>query len=85
MKNLSALLERLSRSLNKDSVLKEGVIEAVFKETNIKLDQNKISLKNGVLQISASPVVNNEIKLKEERIKNGLREKNIFILRVLYK
>jgi hypothetical protein len=86
MKNLFNLLERFSRSLNKDTLLKETIAETILERTNIKLNPENLLLKEGVLELNGSPAVNNEIKLKEEGIKEELRERyKINILRILYK
>lgn len=86
MKNLFSLLQRFSQSLNKDTLVKETISQVIFEKTNIKLASEKISLKNGVLEISTSPVMQNEIKLKEELIKTTLKEvSQINLSRVLYK
>lgn len=86
MKNLFNLLERFSRSLNKDTLLKETIAHTIFERTNIKINPENLSFKEGVLELKGSPVVNNEIRLKEEGIKTELKELyQINILRILYK
>ena len=86
MKNISSLLERLTKFLNKDELRKQKVIETIEEKTKIKLNPKNIFIKEGVLELEASPVVKNEIRLKEEEIKNILRNKhNIIVGRVLYK
>lgn len=86
MKNLFNLLERFSKSLNKDTLAKEAVAQVVFRHTRVNLKPENINLKDGVLEISASPVFKNEINLKESAIKSDLKERhNIFVSRILYK
>lgn len=86
MENLSKLLERFSRSLNKDTLTKNFISEVIKKTTTLDLDGDKINLKEGILTIQCSPVLKNELKLKEERILTELKERhNISISRVLYK
>lgn len=86
MENLSKLLERFSRSLNKDTLTKGFISEVIERTTKISLDGEKVNLKDGVLTIQCSPVFKNELRLKEERILTELKERhNIRISRVLYK
>lgn len=86
MKNLTDLLKRFSQSLNKDTQTKEIVARIILARTGVNLSSEKISLKNGVLEISTSPAAHNEIRLKEEGITQELKEfHKIPILRILYK
>jgi hypothetical protein len=87
MKNLSSLLERLSKVLNKDTVIKESVTRVIKEKIGIEIPQENINLnKEGVLEIINSPSANNEIRLKEEYIKTELREVyNISISRIFFK
>ena len=86
MRNLSSLLERFAKILNKGSAVKENIAETVFNLAKVNLDPENIYLKNGVLEICASAPAKNEIRLKEEIIKTKLREVyKINISRVLYK
>lgn len=86
MENLSKLLERFSRSLNKDTLTKGFISETIKNTTKINLEGESVNLKDGILTIQCSPVLKNELKLKEERILTELKERhNIRISRVLYK
>ncbi|OHA91581.1 MAG: hypothetical protein A2758_00525 [Candidatus Zambryskibacteria bacterium RIFCSPHIGHO2_01_FULL_49_18] len=80
MKGISDLLKRISSVLNQDEELKRRIIELIREKTNIKLPKENIFLKNGVLEIDASPAAKNEIKLKEDEIKKEFK-----IFRILYK
>lgn len=86
MNNLSSLLERFSKLLNKDTALKGSVIGVVKERTGAILSPGNINLKEGVLEIAASQAVKNEISLKEDQIKTELKEVHkINILRIFYK
>ena len=86
MKNLFHLLERFSRSLNKDTLTKETIIETIREHTNISLKAEALNVKEGVLELQGSPTINNEIRLKEEGLKTELKERyHINITRILYK
>lgn len=86
MKNIGSLLERLSKILNKDQAIKNSVIEAIKKMTGVTLSSESVELKEGILHISSFPAALNEIRLKEERIKDELREVyKISILKIFYK
>jgi hypothetical protein len=88
VKDLSNLLKRLSNTLNSKTLAKESVIEAVKKYTNITLKEESISIKSdeGVLELNTSPVIKNEILLKEPLILGELGEVyNLKLRRILYK
>lgn len=80
MKRLNEILGRLSDVLNKDTRLKSSVIEVVRAHTRATLMPEDINLKDGILELSASQVAKNEIKLKEELIKKELK-----LSRIIYK
>ena len=81
MKNLFTLLQRFSQSLNHDALLKEKVSQVIESYTHLKIDPTNLNIKNGVLEIVASPVVKNEINLKETQIKEALNE----VTRIVYR
>ncbi len=86
MKNLLSLLERFSRILNKDVFIKESIAKVIEGKTKISLTPDNFLLKEGVLEINSSPVAKNEIRLKEDIIKDELREvHHIFISKIFYK
>lgn len=86
MKNIFTLLERFTKILDKDRLLKESIINTIQERTRVSLSPEKINLKEGVLEINASSVAKNEIRLKEDSIKDQLKEAyNITISRILYK
>ena len=86
MKNLFSLLERFSKSLNKDVLAKENIIKIILERARVNLTPENITLKDGVLEIIASPVFKNEINLKESAILSELKERyNISVSRILYK
>lgn len=86
MRNISDLLKRFTNSLNKDAIARGVIAEAVLTSTGIKILPENISLKDGVLSISAGAAAKNEMKLKEERIIEAARNiHNIRITRIIYK
>lgn len=86
MKNLFSLLEKFKNSLGKDALIKESVINTIKEKTKGNIAPEKINFKEGVLEIEAGSALKNEIKLKEELIKDELREvRGINIVRILYK
>ncbi|MEK7176174.1 MAG: hypothetical protein AAB695_02240 [Patescibacteria group bacterium] len=80
MKNLLELLDRFSKVLNKNTETKNTIIRIIKEKTNIELKSNQINLKNDVLEIESSPTIKNEIKLKEDFLKQELK-----VSRILYK
>jgi hypothetical protein len=85
MDTLNNLLRRLHESLHKDEILKLKVVTAIENRTKITLPTDKITIKEGVLLISGSPVINTEISFKEEEIKNTLKSEGVVVSRILYR
>lgn len=86
MRNISALIQRFSTLLDKKTVSKEVVAQAVRECTGRDLSPENVSINGTVLEISSSPVFHTEIKLKEEAILSKLRlTHNLHISRILYK
>lgn len=86
MRNLFDLLQRFSRSLNKDTFTKETIARVIEERTRVVLKPEDLLLKDGVLELTAGASAKNEIRLKEEAIKSELKELHkVNILRVLYK
>lgn len=85
MKNLLTLLERFSKSLHKDTLTREAVCEAILHSTGIKLSPDAVTLKDGVLTISASATAKNEMRLKEERIRDELKGAKVAFSRIIYR
>jgi len=85
VKNLNELTRKIYNSLNRDTLLKEKVIEVIKTHTNITLEPKKLFIKESLLEIEASPAVKNEISLKQETILFKLKENKINIKRLLYR
>jgi len=85
MENLSKLLERFSKILNRDSFIKETIVRVIGENTGVKLAYENFLLKDGVLEILAGASSKNEIRLKEESIKTELALHKIPVRRVLYR
>ena len=85
MKNLFNLLERFSKSLNKDSSTKEIIIKTLKEKTQTSLDAGNINLKNDILEISTSAVAKSEINLKENLILSELKDQGVFVVRIVFR
>ncbi len=85
METLQNLLKKLHSTLHKDEVLKSQVIAVLIEVAGVTLSPSQVTLKEGVIYIEASPVVQSEIKLNEERVVKTLREKDLVVNRFLYK
>jgi hypothetical protein len=86
MKNLLTLLERFSKSLNKDAWTRETISSVIKERVGFSPSLENLNLKDGVLEINAGAALKNEIKLKEEAIKSQLKEAyKISVSRILYK
>ncbi len=84
MRTLGDLIERFSRSLNSDIFIKESIQGAIQDVVGIEIKTDNLSVKDGLLNIQTSPVVKNEIHLKERLILNNLKGKKILIERITY-
>lgn len=80
MRGLNSLLGRVSNALNREGLHKKLIIDVIEKKTKITLKPEQVFLKNGILEIKAHPVLKNEIKLKEDLLKQELK-----VLRILFK
>ncbi len=86
MKDLFKLLERFTKSLNKDTDTKEAIASVIKERVGVSIPIENISLKEGVLSITASGTVNNAIKLKEEAVLLEIRERyKTPVVRILYR
>jgi hypothetical protein len=86
MKDISSLLKRFSNLLNKKEVDQEVVATVIEGYVGRKPTLKEIFIEGTVLEISTSPIIKNEIRLKEDKILEDLkRVHNIHISRVLYK
>lgn len=86
MKDLLKLLERFSRSLNKDTNTKETIAQIISQKVGVPFKTECLALKEGVLELTAGAALKNEIRLKEESILTELKEiYKINVTRVIYK
>ena len=86
MENLSKLLERFSKILKRDASTKEAIAKVIRDRTRVSLKPEDFTLKDGVLEVNASAVAKNEIRLKEDSIKNELKSShNLSISKIFYK
>ena len=85
MKNLTEFLSRIRNAVDKDSIIKNKIYEIVLDKTRVKLDPEKIFIKNDVLEVVAGNTAKAEIKLKEEEILSSLNRDKVFIRRIFYK
>ncbi len=85
MQNLARLLERFTKSLNKDALTKEAIALTIGHRIGLQLSPESFTIKDGVLSISASAVAKNEMRMKEESILAELRAQKVPVSRILYK
>ncbi len=86
MLNLDSLLGRFRKSLGRNVLAKEAIVETIEFTTGIKLKDEEVDIKEFVLEISTSPIKKNEIKLHEEEILSLVRTRtNQNIRKIFYK
>lgn len=66
MQNLQKFLERFTKSLNKDAIIKGAVIDVVRKRVGPTLKEENVSIKDGILEISCGAALKNELRIKEK-------------------
>lgn len=86
MRNLTELLKRFNLSLNQDKEIKKNIIQLIYEKTSITLKPDDLSLKNGILNLTAGSASKNEIRLKEELILLEIKERyGIRVSRIVYR
>lgn len=85
MKNLSDFLQRITGALDKDVLAKQAAIDSIRLKTNISLLPEQIYLHEGILEITASPSVKSEIKLKEAGIREEFKTRNLFVSKIFFR
>jgi uncharacterized cupredoxin-like copper-binding protein len=85
MKDFKSLLNRITTALGSDAHLKSSVQDVVKEYTGGNVSDKDIQIKDGNLYLTASPVLKNEVKLKEEKILGRVKEKSgLKIQRIIY-
>lgn len=77
MKSFASLVDRIKSVLNEDTLVKNSIVEAVLECTGGKLNEDQFIYKEGVLTITASPAMKNEIRLKEDTIKKIVLDRSL--------
>lgn len=86
MKALTSLLERISASLGRDTVAKDGVVSCMQEVLGFTLPPKDIFINGNTLEITASPVKKSAIKLEEDRLLRELNSRhNLSLARIFYK
>jgi hypothetical protein len=85
MKDLKDLLRRLSTALGSETEVRTAIKEAVQECTGGMLKDTDILFKEGVLSLSASPALKNEIRLKEDKVLACIKAKaGIRVRKIIY-
>ena len=66
--HISGLFQKIKARIQKQTVDCEGIIQAIFLETKIRLPEKDIHFKKGILTLNISPLKKNEIRIKKEAI-----------------
>lgn len=85
MRNISSLIERFTKSLNKGRDRQELVSQVIEEKTGARIPTENIFIKEGLIEISTSPAVKNEISLKLESIRTELKVRGLQFGRIIYK
>ncbi len=72
--NLGDFLNIFKNLLSHEESLREDIMSAIQKSTNIELDKKQLTIKNSVCTIECHPALKNEIYLKKNEIMKSLNE-----------
>ncbi len=85
MENLQSLLRRIKDALGKDSFSKEVIVSCVKDVSGVSLDLKDVLIKGDALYIYTTPVRRSEIRLREVKILDTIKNKtNLNLKRICY-
>ena len=68
MREIKFFLEKFKNIASTDAVLKQVLINAIKHQTNITLTLKDLKFQNGIMFLTAKPIMKSEIFLKHEAI-----------------
>jgi hypothetical protein len=68
MFNISKYLEKFKIVGHSETVVKESLIEAIFKESQVVLTKKDVDIRSGVAYIKTHSLMKNQIQIKKAKI-----------------
>lgn len=77
---LKIFLEKFKKIVNESEFYKDKIQEAIYLEIGIKLEKNLITITKGIVVLSVSPLIKNEVLIKKHKILKHLTIEGLNIL-----
>lgn len=77
MFNISIYLDKFKKVDFKNTSLKDGIVASVGRVLKIKINNNDVTIRDGVIYLKINPVMKNEVFIKKGSIVNDLVANNI--------
>lgn len=81
MFNISGFLEKFKKFDQSKTLQTENIIKNIELVVGVRIDKRNIDIKDGILKISGSPVLKQEIFLKKENLLPLISAEGIFDIR----
>ncbi len=72
MFNISDFLDKISKKLKSQEIYKKGILEIIERNTNIKISNDDLEIKDYIVYIKSSPAVKNKIFISKESLINEI-------------
>ncbi|HEY4515972.1 MAG TPA: hypothetical protein VJH67_02165 [Candidatus Paceibacterota bacterium] len=68
MLNIKSFFQKFAKIQEESAASKEGITNAIKKVTGINLTPNNFTLEEGVLRLSVTPIIRNELYMRKDKI-----------------
>jgi hypothetical protein len=79
MAHIDSFLEKFKRLLESGTNLKKEAVEVIKGVIGKEIDSEKVTIKDGIVQLKINPLFKSEIFLKKEKILKSLQDKGFKI------
>jgi hypothetical protein len=81
MFNISGFLEKFKKFDHSKTLQNENIIRCIEKVIGVTVDKKNLEIKDGILRISGSPALRQEIFLKKEHLLPLIKAEGVFDIR----
>jgi hypothetical protein len=71
--HINKFLEKFVKMVSKGDLVLGEISSVIYKNTNLKIEKENITFKNGFIKINTSPLTKGELLMKKEKILSELR------------